>query len=182
MVWNSTTAADVTVTFEAAWVGALPYNDEIWFDVLYFGTSGSALGSRATNTKATILSSRTQWSASSADWSSAADARLDTHAYARGDTIAVSSSGGVVRLFVCTTAGNSAASLPGGYATAVDGSAINDSTAIFTAVSRFTMAVTLNSPQPQAAGYLYCYFKLAKDAGGLSNYQSCYIDPKPTLS
>jgi len=183
VVWNATTGANVTITLEGAYVGtALPYNDDFWFDVLYFGTASSTLSTRGTCTKATALTTNTQWSASSQLWGGSAPARQNTTAYVRGDLIGVSSASGIVRLFVCTTAGTSNGSLPAGYASAVDGGTVTDNTATFTAVERFTMTLTLSAPQPQAAGYFYIYVKIANNGNGAGNYQTMFVDPKPVLS
>jgi hypothetical protein len=181
VIWNSVTGTNRVITFECAYVGtSLPYNDQIWFDALYFGTSGSTNSSRATSTKATILSTNTQWGSSSTLWGTAAAARSNSHAYVLGNMIGVSSSGSVTRAFVCTTSGTSSGSLPGGYATAVDGTQITDGTAVFTAVMRFTMTVTLSTPQPQAAGYISCVIKAVLNNS--SSYPTFFVDPNPVLS
>ena len=186
VVWNDTiNPNNVIVTAEGAWVPpGLPYDDDIWFDVLYFGTASSVLSTRRACTKATTISARTQWSASSALWGGSASARQNTNLYSQGALIGVSSAGGIVRLFVCTHGGTSSGSLPGGYASAVDGDVVTDGGGgcLFTAVTRFAMTITLSAPQPQAAGYFYVYFKLANNGDSSGNYQTCFIDPKAELS
>lgn len=184
VVWNTIiTPSNLTITLEGAYVGnALPYNDDFWFDVLYFGTASSTLSTRGTCTKATTLTTHTQWSASSQLWGGSAPARQNSTAYVRGDVIGVSSASSIVRLFVCTTTGTSNGSLPAGYASAVDGGTVTDSGATFTAVERFTMTLTLSAPKPQAVGYIYIYPKIANNGNGTGNYQTLFIDPKPVLS
>ena len=177
-IWNSTTGANRTVTLLGAYVGtALPTNDQIWFDVVYFGTASSTLGTRAVGTKATFLTANSTWSAdSSTDWTQGGSARQNSHSYVLGDAITVSSSGGVNRLFICTTLGSSAGSLPGAYATATDGTQVTDGTAVFTAVERFSMALTLSAPQPQEAGYFEVYVRCAAPSA------TFFINPVPALS
>ncbi len=175
-IWNSVTGADVTVTLHGLFNGtALPNNDDIWFDVEYFGTSSSTAGSKKTATKANYLASGSALTAdTSAAWDTAATARANSHANVVGDLISVSSATG--QLFICTTAGTTSGSLPGGYATCADGSSVTDGTAVFRAMMRFTMAVTLTSPQPQSAGYLNIQVQAAKASS------TFFLDPSPALS
>ncbi len=176
-MWNDTNTGNRTVTIKGAFVGtAAPNNDDIWFDVSYFGTSSSVVGTRATASKATLLTTNSAWSADTTDWSLGAGARANTHAYVAGDALAISSSGSVNRCFVCTTAGTSSGSLPGGYASAVDGSQITDGTAVFTAVWRFTMTKLLSTPQPQAKGY----FEILVRSGRASS--TFFVDPNPAIT
>lgn len=181
-VWNSVTGTNRTVSIQAAYVGTtLPDNSDIWLDVRYFGTASSTFASVATTGLATILSSPTSWSSSGATtWGSAAPARSNSHAYSLGNIIGVSSSGSVTRAFVCTTAGTSASSLPGAYATAGDGTAVTDGTAHFTSVNPFVLTVTLSSPQPAEAGYFICYINVASTVS--SSYPTFFVDPLATLS
>lgn len=181
-VWNSTTGSNVTVTVEAAFNGAaLPNNDEVWFDVnSYLGTAGSTLGSSASGTKANILSTATAWTASTQAWDSVGTARANSTAYAIGDTLKVASNSG--RIFVCTAAGTSAGSEPGGYASAVDGGSVTDGGATFRAAMRCKLAVTLSAPKPAIAGPLYAQVKIGKANPTTSNLPIVWIDPYLTLS
>jgi hypothetical protein len=56
------------------------------------------------------------------------------------------------RLYLCVTAGTSAGSTPGGYASATDGTNITDGGAHFLAGYRFKIETTLNSPDPAVVG------------------------------
>lgn len=176
-IWNTVTGSNVIVTIEGAYNGAaLPNNDDIWMDVRYLGTAASTQGSVKSNTKANVLTTPTALSASTALWGSAAPARANTTAYAVGDKLGISSASSIVRLFICTTAGTSNGSLPGGYASAVDGDSITDGTAVFRAVMRFSIAVTLTLPAPQSAGYLNAYVRVGKASS------TFWIDPILVLS
>jgi hypothetical protein len=172
---NTATAADVVVTMEGIWdAAALPNNDEFWFDVEYLGSSSTPMGSFKTATKADGLASGTALTASTQAWDSGVTARANSTAYSVGDKQKVASNSG--RVFFCTTAGTTAGSEPGGYATAVDGDSITDNTAVFRAGVRFKKAVTLTSPQPAMAGNIYVSPKAGKASA------TFYICPKLVLS
>lgn len=175
-VWNDVTGTNRVVTMCGIWNSAgLPNNDDIWLDVCYLGSSGSTLGSWATSTKASNLATGSAVTADSTSaWDSVATTRQNSHAYALGDVIKVASNSG--RIFFCTTAGTTAGSLPGGYASAVDGGSVTDNTAVFRAGMRFSLGLTLSSPKPQLVGYLEPYVKVAKVSS------TFYIDPVVTLS
>lgn len=175
-IWNTVTGSNVTCTLAGIWNSAsLPNNDQIWVDIEYFGSSGSPLGSIATETKANNLATGTALTADSTSaWDSVATARANTTAYSLGNTIKVASNSG--RVFFCTTAGTSAGSEPGGFASAVDGGSVTDGAAVFRAGVRFLLAVTLSSPQPQLAGYLRAIVKAALPSS------TFYVDPLIVLS
>jgi hypothetical protein len=63
-----------------------------------------------------------------------------------------------------------------GYATAIDGDAVVDGTATFRTACRFKQTLTLSSPQPQLAGYLYAYPRFSRAS------QTYYLDPLVVLS
>ena len=174
-IWNATTAANVTVTLYGMWnAAALPLNDDTWFDVEYLGSSATPVASFGTGTKSNALASGTALTADTSAWDSLVTARANTTAYSVGNTIKVASNPG--RVFFCTTAGTSAGSEPGGYASAVDGGSVTDNTAVFRAATRFKLAVTLSSPQPQLAGDLFAIIKAAKASS------TFYWDPLIVLS
>jgi hypothetical protein len=174
-IWNSVTAANVNVTLQGAYNGAaLPFNDQIWMDVRYYGTAGSTLLSTTTGTKANILSTHAACSASTAAWDSIASTRANSNAYTLGNYIRLSSNAG--QLFICTTAGTSASSQPGAYASVADGTLVTDGTAVFRPLVRFSMTVALTSPQPQIAGYLRCYVRAALPSA------TFWVDPLIVLS
>jgi hypothetical protein len=182
-IWNATTGANRTVTIDCMWNGTtVPNNDYIWIETDYFGTASSTLGSRATSGKATWMATGTALTASTTTWTGIA--RGNSTAYVLGNTIAVPSTGGVTRIFICTQAGTSAASLPGAYATATDGtSGIADGGATFACLVRFLLTVTLSSPQPQAPGYITCYVKVGltpASSATLNNYW--WLNPSPVLT
>lgn len=154
---------------------ALPNNDDIWMDVEYLGSSGSPLASFGSGTKSnTLASGLVQTADSTSAWDSLVTARANTHAYSLGDVIKVATNSG--RIFFCTTAGTSAGSEPGGFATAVDGGSVTDSGAVFRVGVRFTLSVTLSAPQPQLVGDLYAIVRAAKAS------TTFYVDPRLTLS
>jgi hypothetical protein len=175
-IWNPTTASNVTVTLHGIWNSAsLPNNDDIWIDVAYLGDSGSPKASFQSESKSNNLATGSALTGDSASaWDSVASARQNSHAYSLGNVISVSSNSG--RLFWCTTAGTSSGSLPVGYAGAIDGGSVTDGTAVFRAGVRFLLTTTLSSPQPQLAGYLRAYVKVAKASS------TFYVDPLITLS
>lgn len=168
--WNSTTGSTVTVTISAIWFGsALPLNDEVWLEASYFGTAGSTLLSTASNAKANNSATGTAQPADSTSaWDSTnVSARANTHAYVSGNRIRLASNPG--RVFFCFTAGTSAGSEPGGYASAVDGGSVTDGTAVFKAGFRFTLSVTVT---PQHVGVITATVK----SGQSTNF--VYFDPK----
>jgi len=176
MIWNAVTGTNRTVTVAGIWnAAALPNNDDIWLEAEYFGSSSTPITSRKTQTKATVLSSNAALPADSTSaWDSAATARANTTAYSVGNIIKLASNPG--RIFFCTTAGTSAGSEPGGYSSAVDGGSVTDSGAVFRAGVRFSLTVTLSSPQPQKAGYIKAYVMVGK-----ASASSIWIDPLITL-
>jgi hypothetical protein len=151
----------------------VPNNDELWFDTEYLGASSSPQASYGRG-RALPLATGSALTADTSAWDSAATARANTTAYVVGNAIKVASNSG--RIFFCTTAGTSAGSEPGGYASAVDGGSVTDGSAVFRAGCRFKQTLTLSSPQPAQPGYLYAYPKLGRAS------QTYFLDPKLTLS
>lgn len=175
-LWNGVTGTNRVVTLSGIWnAAALPNNDDVWIEVCYLGASGSPLGSWKSSGKADNLATGSPLSAdANSAWDSVATARQNSHAYSLGDVIKLASNPS--RLFWCTTAGTTAGSEPGGYASAVDGGSVTDNTAVFRAGMRFLLSTTLNSPQPQLAGHMRVYIKAAKVSS------TFYVDPVVTLS
>ena len=177
---NSTTGSAVTVTLEGLadprGFSALPNNDEFWFNVEYLGDASSGLGSKKTSTKADALATGTALTASTQAWDTGATARANSTAYALGDVFKLATNPG--RIFICTTAGTTAASEPGGYAVAVDSdaAAVADGTAAFKAGWRFKQTVTLSSPFPGQVGTIYIYPRMAKASSTI------YLDPYPVMA
>lgn len=176
--WNDVTGSNVVVTVEGVQdprtSTSLPNNDDVWFDVEYLGSASTPLGSFKRGTKADVLAAGAALTASTEAWDSGVTARANSTAYSLGAIRKVASNPG--RIFVCTTAGTSAGSEPGGYASAVDGGAVTDNTAVFTAAVRFKQSLTLSSPQPGQKGTLYVHPVVAKASG------IYYVDPFITLS
>lgn len=176
-IWSTLTGANRTVTLYGIWNSAnLPNNDDIWIDCAYYGASGSPLASFANSSKANFVAANAANTADTVSaWDSQASARQNSTAYTTASApIKVADNPG--RLFWCTANGTTASSEPAGYASASDGSVITDGTATFRAGVRFSMAVTMSSPQPQLAGYIRTTIKAAKVSS------TWYIDPQPVLS
>jgi hypothetical protein len=175
LIWNPATGSNVNVTLQGLYNGAaLPFNDGVWMDCRYYGTSGSTLLSTTTGTKANVLTTHTAQTASTVAWDSIATTRLNSTVYAVGGLFRLSSNAG--QLFICITAGTSLSSQPVAYTSVADGVSVTDGTAVFRALVRFSMTVTLSSPQPQIAGYIRCYVKAALASS------TFWVDPLITLS
>jgi hypothetical protein len=174
-IWNSLTGANRNVTvYGIANDSRVPNNDEAWLDIEYLGSATSPKGSFARGGKANVLAAGSALTADTSAWDSAATARANTTAYTVGQVIKTASNAG--RIFFCITAGTSAGSEPGGFATAVDGGSVTDGTATFRAGCRFSQTLTLSAPQPQQAGYLYAYPRIGRPS------MIYYLDPLPVLS
>jgi hypothetical protein len=100
-------------------------------------------------------STGTAYSADTSGWDTGVTARANSHAYSVGDIIKTSSNPGRI-LFCTASSGNSAASEPGGYATAVDGGSVTDGSCTFRAGSRFLMTVSVT---PQMQGFIYTHVR-----------------------
>lgn len=120
-------------------------DDEIWLEVEYPATSGSTQFTRLSDAKTDVLATGAAQATSTADWDDGITARADLTAYVLGNMIKVASNPG--RVFICTTAGTTGVSEPAGYATAVDGDSITDTTATFKAMRRQKIAVTFTSAE-----------------------------------
>jgi len=170
--FNAVTGANRTITIEGFCVGALPTNEEIWFEAEYEGSSTSPIPSWASQGRAKITAAANQ-TASTKSWT--APARVSSAVKALNDVISVASNTG--RVFVCTTAGTLAGSEPAGYAGAVDGGTVADGgSAVFTAATRFKMALTLSAPQPADVGPIIIRVMCGKSSGKF------WIDPKATIA
>ena len=69
-VWNDTTGSAVTVTVYGIWSGgAVPYNDDIWIEASYMGSSATPIATIDTsNTKADYLATHTAQASDSSTW------------------------------------------------------------------------------------------------------------------
>jgi len=174
-IWNAVTGGNRNVTiYGIANDSRVPNNDEVWFDYEYLGSATSPKGSYTRGSKANVLAAGSALTADTSAWDSQVTARVNSHVYALGDVIKTVSNAG--RIFFCTTAGTTAPSEPGGYASAVDGGSVTDGTATFRAGCRFLQTLTLSSPQPQQAGYMYCYPRFGRAS------MMYYLDPMINLS
>ena len=181
--WNTVLNTNRVVTVYGLYNGAaLPNNDQIWMDVDWLGSSSSPIASHATLTKANLLASGSALPADTvSQWN--APARVNSATYAVGAAISVSSNPGQV--FFCTsiTTGTLAGSLPSAYAPGgvpvADGTAgIVDGGATFRAGVRFSMSLTLSSPQPKLQGDIMAQINVV-GPGAVANY---FVDPFVNLA
>ena len=154
VVWNALTGAAKTPSVEGIInAAAVPNNLDIYFLVKYLGTAGSTLQSSVRGGVSSVIAATAAWAASSTSWDSAATARVSSGSAVLGQVIKTASNAG--RVFFCTTAGTMATGAePAGYAAAVDGGVVNESTgggtpgtAVFRAGCRFTMSSAAITPQ-----------------------------------
>lgn len=175
-IWNTTTGAAVNVTVEGIAdprdFSALPNNDDIWFDVEALENASYPTGTYHKGTKPSPLGGAVALTASTTAWD-CATSRANSTAYSVGDIRKVASNAG--RLFVCTTAGTSASSEPGGYASAVDGGTVTDGGATFKVMWRFKQTVATGTVR--WAGLITVYPNVGK-----ASLNGVYIDPMITLS
>lgn len=171
--WYDSEGSNITVTVECVadprQFSALPTNAEFWLDLDYFGTAGNPLGVKKSGGPATPATAGSAYASSTEAWDTGATARANLTAYNLGDVIKVASNPG--RIFICTTAGTTGVSEPAGYATAVDGGSITDTTAVFKAAWRFKAVVTTTAA-PQNKGELKVFPAMAKASSVI------YVDPK----
>lgn len=68
-IWNSVTAANVTVTvYGTVNAGAVPQNDELWLDIEYLGSSSSPLGTIITTTIANLFTANAPVASDGSSW------------------------------------------------------------------------------------------------------------------
>lgn len=179
--YNTSLNTNKTVTvYGVAFTTNFPTNKDIWMEVSYQGDASSDKGTKVNNRRATPLTTPSNHTADSVSvWSAGATARANSTAYALGAVYKVASNPD--RLFLCTTAGTTAGSEPAALATAVDGDSITDGTATFKTGWRFSMAVSITSPQIQQAGPIYATVCLGS---AVSTTVGFYygIDPVPYIS
>jgi hypothetical protein len=91
-----------------------------------------------------------------------------SHPYNAGDVISGTSVGNAGRIFICITGGTANGTAPtSAFGTAIDGTQVTENVGVtnvpkWQAAYRFSMSITLSSPQPQLAGYLYVIPKAAR--------------------
>jgi hypothetical protein len=157
--WNTATGSPAFTcdVYGISWDAALPTNKEVWLEIDSEVDAGDTKSKRTVNRVTDIFTTPTSWSADTSHWDSGASARLNTHAYSVGDLIADPQGNG--RLYRCTVAGTSNGSVPAGYATAVDGTAVTDGTATFKAGFRFIMTQAISAAQVGNVTVTVCFGK-----------------------
>ena len=174
--WNATTGANVSGFLRGIVnAAAVPNNDQIWMDLEYLGSASAPLGSFANNTKANNLATGTALAADTSAWDSQGPVRQNSTSYSIGSTFTVATAPGQ-RFWVVSGSGTTAANVPAGYASCVDGATVTDGGYTVRAGCRFQMSVTLSAPQPQLAGYLYATVKAALPS------TTWWVDPLITSS
>ncbi len=172
--WNTDTGAAITASVEVAVEHtALLDRSAMWLEAIYLADSGSPLASSAVSMTADApAGTPTAGTASTENWT--APARTNGENPAAGTVRSVSSNAG--RLFVKQSGGAFSGSLPGGYATMVDGDTITDGTAGVRAMYRQTLSVSFT---PQRAGPIGFRVHIVHPD---SNSKVVLIDPTVTLS
>lgn len=173
-VWNTRTNA-ITATVEVIGAkSALLNTAQLWLEAEYLAGT-SAANSLATGQSAPISGGTpTAGTASTVAWGALVSLRANSTSYTVGQAVRLASNPD--RIFFCSTAGTTAVSEPAGYASAVDGGAVADGAATFTAGVRQKVAVTFT---PNRAGLIA--FRV-RDAHAESTATSVYVDPKVTLT
>lgn len=174
--WN-TTGASVTLTMELiCFLAAAAKDNEIWIDVDALTTAGYPLAACLKTAAADILQPGASLTASTENWASGITARANSTTYAVGDLRKVASNSG--RVFVCTTGGTSSGSEPAGFATAVDGGAVTDGTAVWRAGYRHKITKAFT---PQMKGMVRARLHVNIPTSANSQVASVYLDPKLTI-
>lgn len=172
--WIDTTGTSKTCTVEFIHGGAALLTDgQIWLEVMGQATSGYPLGVWYSDAKADIVASAVAQDTSTATWSATAGAaRANSTAYSLGNIIDVQ--GG---LWICTTAGTSAGSEPGGYATGVDGDSVTDSGATFRKMYRQKLVVSITPEEKGTA-----LGRVVIGAASLTGATAVYVDPNMVVT
>ena len=173
-VFIETAGVAKTLTVHAlADKGALPTSNMLWLEAHYFGSSASPVMSVAQGGPSVAVgaNSPTNLTATTENWNAGVSARANSTAYTRGQTIKTASNSN--RVFFCTTAGTSAGSEPGGYASAVDGGSVTDGTAVFRAGYRVSMTLSVT---PQRVGWMTVQVHYVDRQASGANTR-IYIDP-----
>ena len=177
-IWNPTASGTVNVTaYGMEFTADAPKTSDVVMEVDYLGASSSPLSSHVSNAQDYLgTTSLSALSTDTSNWASAATARVNSNVTAIGDLQYVASNGSVNRVFICTAKASdfkTAASLPGAYATAVDGDTITDGNTTWRAGWRFKIALATS---PLMAGPLRALVKI------VSPSVTVFVDPLLTLS
>lgn len=154
--FNTATSA-VSLSMKVAYVGAADVKAcDCWIEAEVLDSTVTQLENffhtRLMPIETTTLTTDTS------DWTGGASARVNSHTYAVGDIISVASAGSVNRAFYCTTGGAASGSLPGAYATAVDGTQVTDGAATFRALRRYIITTASFTPHKAGAISATLYF------------------------
>lgn len=162
--------SSVTLTINLiSFTSSIPNSSNLWLEMEDLESSTVPLATGHTTSVTLPTTTGTNLSATTDDWTAGTvAARQNSHSYSVGDFIKVASNTG--RVFMCTTAGTSASSEPGGYASAVDGGSVTDSGAVFRAGWRCKLTQSFT---PQMKGYIN-----ARVNGARSSGDTLVIDPK----
>jgi hypothetical protein len=179
VIWNTAVAANRTITLHGIWKGAaVPNNDNIWIEVEYLGTASFPLGVFANSTKANNLATGSALTADSTSaWGAGAAAYQTAHAYGAftGVILAGNASPQQLWFMVSHSGTGTSGSVTTIFNGQADGAQVTDNSGanqiVWQAMTRFSMAVTLSSPQPQFVGYLTVTVKAAMAS------TTFYIDP-----
>ena len=180
-IHNGVIGANVDIKMEGIWNAAtLPLNTDVWLDLVYSGNTTSPIGTSISGTVTDFLTAGTALSASTTAWGGGASNYVPDTVYTTSSICKLASNPG--RVFFCTAAGTSDSSSNNSptlasFATAVDGDVVTEIGAVrWRAGVRFSMSVTLTSPQPALPGYVYAYPKIAKAS------QQVWLCPKLIVS
>ncbi len=178
--FNTTGVSKVLTLYGITSFASMPTNANLWIDVEYLGAATHPLASFASSRAADALAAGSNLPADTSSWNSAVTTRQNSHSYAVGDLIKVTDNTANCT-FICTAAGTSAGSEPGGYAAAVDGGAVTDSGATFRAMWRFAIASAAFTPN--MAGTIKCTAKTLLGATSMTpTVNLLLIDPTFTIA
>ncbi len=183
-IQNATTAANVTLTVYGIWkIAALPNNDQIWIEGDYLGSASSPVGTVINNTKANLLASGSPLTAdSTSPWGAGAAAYQTSHAYGAFTGVILAGNASPRQLwFMSSHSGTgTSGSDPTIFNGKADGAQVTDNAGanqiVWQAMTRFSMAFTMSSPQPAQKGQINVRVKAALATS------TFYVDPQPVLA
>lgn len=173
VIWNDTTGGSKTATVSIIHAEtALLTDKEVAIRVFQLGTSGFPLGTLHDDEAAdTLGAAADQATDTGSDWDDLITARGNLTLYAAGDKVKVASNPS--RVFQCTTGGTTGASEAAGFATAVDGDAVTDTTAVFRTMWRQKVNVSFT---PQEKGFIHWTVVVFKASA------TVFVDPKVIIT
>lgn len=166
----------VTLSLEAIFfppTGHTLTDIDVWMEVEVLDTSGVPLG-HLISTRGSPLGSGGSLTASTSAWDSQATSRANSTTYAAYSFIKASSNAGRVFMNDAGANGASASSLPGGFATAVDGGTVTDGSNTWTAGTRLKFSQSIT---PEVKGIVRA--RLVTRYTGSTNHTNIgFLDPK----